>query len=373
MALTQYYVDPAINANSGTGTIGDPFGDLQYGLNTVTRDSTNGDQFNVKAGTAEVLASSLTLATYGTPANNAPLVLRGYTSTANDGGVGEINGNNATMFTTTYNDLILSDLKLHDMGTNDAVLVGQRCIVDNCEVYRGSSVPAGYKFLIRVGADSAVTRCYVYDAGTNGRGIQVGNSAYAGWCHVRNCSNIGIEVGSTSMAAASWNIVRGPVDFGINAAGKGSVVLNNIVYGAGGGGTGIRNQGDTWMNITVCANNMVSGFSGAGGIGISAAYCRMVGYNGFYNNTTHKSLSVYVDRTSADVLLGADPFTDAANGDFSLTDAAKAVLRSAGWPASYLGAHANTDPHVTIGPMQYGPAVAGGGAVRILPARGRLG
>ena len=50
-ALTQYYVDPAINANSGTGTIGDPYGDLQYALNTLTRDPTDGDQINVKATT----------------------------------------------------------------------------------------------------------------------------------------------------------------------------------------------------------------------------------------------------------------------------------------------------------------------------------
>jgi hypothetical protein len=29
-ALTQVYVETAINANSGTGTIGDPYGDLQW-------------------------------------------------------------------------------------------------------------------------------------------------------------------------------------------------------------------------------------------------------------------------------------------------------------------------------------------------------
>ena len=63
MAITNYYVDPSINANSGTGTIGDPFGDLQYALDTVTRDSTNGDQFNIKAGTAEVLTGTLDFST----------------------------------------------------------------------------------------------------------------------------------------------------------------------------------------------------------------------------------------------------------------------------------------------------------------------
>lgn len=82
MAITEYYIDPAIDANSGTGTIGDPFGDLQYALDTVTRDGTNGDRFNVKAGTAEVLTAALSLATYGTPTEAAPLVIQGYTSAA---------------------------------------------------------------------------------------------------------------------------------------------------------------------------------------------------------------------------------------------------------------------------------------------------
>ena len=37
-----------------------------------------------------------------------------------------------------------------------------------------------------------------------------------------------------------------------------------------------------------------------------------------------------------------------------------AALRGLGFPGAYLGAHANTDGHVTIGPIQYGEAEAGG-------------
>ena len=91
MAITNYYVDPAINANSGTGTLGDPFGDLQYALNTITRNATDGDRINIKAGTAEVMAAAISLTTYGTPAQAAPLIFQGYTSAQGDGGIGEIN------------------------------------------------------------------------------------------------------------------------------------------------------------------------------------------------------------------------------------------------------------------------------------------
>jgi len=38
-----------------------------------------------------------------------------------------------------------------------------------------------------------------------------------------------------------------------------------------------------------------------------------------------------------------------------------------------LGAHANTDPHITIGALQYGPTpTGGGGAVSISPFRGNF-
>jgi hypothetical protein len=105
----------------------------------------------------------------------------------------------------------------------------------------------------------------------------------------------------------------------------------------------------------------------------------MVGFNAFYNNTNPYTLGdqIYVDLRANDVTLLADPFVDAANGDFSLTAAAKTALRGVGWPAAYLGAHANTDGHITIGAVQYGEAEAatGGGVrpVRIVPLAGVIG
>ena len=87
---TVYYVDPAIDADSGAGTVGDPYGDLQHCLDTITRDTGQGDRICVKAGTDEVLAASLTLATYGSPSPYVPLIIQGYTSAAQDGGIGVI-------------------------------------------------------------------------------------------------------------------------------------------------------------------------------------------------------------------------------------------------------------------------------------------
>ena len=93
MALTNYFVDPAAGSDdTGDGSIGTPWASVQHALDSITRDATNGDQVNIKSGTADVLAATLDLTTYGTPTATAPLVLRGYTSAANDGGVGVLSG-----------------------------------------------------------------------------------------------------------------------------------------------------------------------------------------------------------------------------------------------------------------------------------------
>jgi len=94
MAITNYYVDPGGGDDAtGDGSIGTPWKTTQYALDHIVRNSTNGDQVNIKAGAADVLAASLSLATYGAPTYDAPLRFRGYTNIANDGGYGDIHGN----------------------------------------------------------------------------------------------------------------------------------------------------------------------------------------------------------------------------------------------------------------------------------------
>ena len=90
---SETYVDPSIAGASGAGTVGDPYGDLQHALDTMTRDATNGDRINIKAGTDEILAGVIDLTTYGTPSSAAHLVFQGYTSAAGDGGIGGIDAN----------------------------------------------------------------------------------------------------------------------------------------------------------------------------------------------------------------------------------------------------------------------------------------
>ncbi|MBK9219293.1 MAG: hypothetical protein IPL70_13265 [Uliginosibacterium sp.] len=144
-APSQYYVDyGAGNDTTGNGTSGTPWKTIQTAVNTVTRDATNGDQININAGTAQVLAAALSLTTYGAPGATSPLILRGYTASSGDGGVGEIDCNGTSMFaSSSLRYIVLSDLKIHNFGNNNGVYLSSYTenYAVNCEIYKGASSP----------------------------------------------------------------------------------------------------------------------------------------------------------------------------------------------------------------------------------------
>ncbi len=93
MAITQWHVDPAIADGVGVGSSGDPYGSVQEVLTEETWDAANGTQINVKTGTNDVLAATLDFSSFGASfTEDAPLVIRGYANTANDGGQGIVDG-----------------------------------------------------------------------------------------------------------------------------------------------------------------------------------------------------------------------------------------------------------------------------------------
>ena len=101
MPITEVYVDPSINFDSGTGTLVDPYGDLEYAIREETFDLVNGTRLNIKAGAVETLVAPLNTSFADTSvsiawpigATGTPSVtLQGYTATAGDGGQGDISG-----------------------------------------------------------------------------------------------------------------------------------------------------------------------------------------------------------------------------------------------------------------------------------------
>ena len=340
-SATEIYVDPSINANSGTGTIGDPYGDLQYALDSTTQ-GTDGDRFNIKAGTAEVLTAAIDLTTYGSPSWNTPLQFQGYTSAAGDGGQGEISGGGTVQIynTTTSSYTFFTDLKLGNTGTN-AILSMTNNVYGHflrCEFHTTSNVnmvvtTSGHKFF---------TNCYFHTwtyAGADGRPILMDGTLYA----IGNYIDTGtVDVNYVFKAYETrHNVVHNIIKMNhVNAVGiqvdrRGYVYGNSIYNGAAGTEGGIQHLGNN-TGPTSIISNLIEGFSGTGGAAIdetsvNKGFANYLLGNYYYNCTAaqNKLGDDFIENEIT--LLTASPFADAANGDFTPS----AEIKDLGYPSSY--------------------------------------
>lgn len=355
---TQYYVDPAIAGNSGTGTIGDPYGDLQFALNSVTRDATNGDQFNVKAGTSEILASALTLATYGTPTATAPLIIRGYTSAADDGGIGVVSGNGSVAcFTGSPAHTKLVNMRFTNTGSNVVITLGAGALVLACEI--DTSTGGG----ISAGAGGAIIGNFIHN--TTGSGVSSNCFVYGNT--FRNETNDFTQAINVTGGGALFNIIDiDGASHGILISSSNVFCMFNSIFSNGGTGNGIR-QNNTGHTSLVILNNTVEGFSGVGGIGVLLAgqNIDISGAHLAYNNTTSYSITgdVNVSLGTNDTA-GASPFTNAGSDDF---DPIAGLLASyPSYPTAWPG-YASTQQNLIRMAAQYaagGASTALGGNMR---------
>ena len=304
-APSETYVDPSINANSGTGTIGDPYGDLQYALDTMTRDSTNGDRINIKSGTAEVLTGTISLASYGSTTRNKRLIFEGYDSSAGDGGIGAIDGNNGNFnLFNSVNDLLWKNLKLFNTGTAAVLSLANYSQITNCEITQSSE--GGILFSGSSGT-CAVDKCYIHDIA----GYGVRNTVTIINCYFAN----GTTNKFTDAISETSNTFHSLVSrcfFNLDStsngySGGGPTMINNSILSSSGTGAGIYAS-----RIQVLHNNLVEGFSGTGGDGIDIYQTdpAEVTHNGFYNCATNISLATNCDLIDGEdnESLGASPF-----------------------------------------------------------------
>jgi hypothetical protein len=221
VARTEYWCDPAIAGDSGTGTEVDPYGDLQYALNQITRDATNGDIIHVKAGTAEVLAAKISLASYGAlPGQDVGLAICGYATTAGDGdietgtGMAEIDCNGfAFIGEGTTTGLHLINLKVHNCGANAAIRNSSASTVTECEIYDCDTA-------VFSGTDTAVYHCHIHDI-TGAQGVHLGTQA----------TTLVVSTFFESGSLGQYWSNGGPL-FGFNS--RGCAVLDTIIYMASG-------------------------------------------------------------------------------------------------------------------------------------------
>lgn len=335
MSLTLYYVDPAAGSDStGTGAIGAPWQTTQHALNTIVQGA-GGDQINLKAGTDDVLSAALSLTTYGSPSNSKPLLLRGYTTAANDGGIGGLSGNASVAIwnDAAHGTIILKDLHLHNCGAATiCTLSGSAAnIIENCEI----DTTTGTGVVMAAGAN--IMRCYLHDIG----GTYMVDGGNVRFCRLEclgktptNCVRFQNTAADNTIACTA----------GVTAAlvvnASGAIAHRNSIWSNAGTGIGIK----VTIQATLIFDNIVEGFSGAGGKGISDGANNIVVYgkNQFYNNTSNTSLS-----GEQEISLGADVSNSAsaynnpsgAPADLSLntSSAAFSNIKAASYPGAYYG------------------------------------
>jgi hypothetical protein len=370
MAITEVYVDPSIAADSGTGTSGDPYGDLEYAIEQTTFDTTNGTRMNIKAGTDEVVAAELGAAMASTfpnpawaPSESAPAVFQGYTTTAGDGGIGGISGGGSVaVFFTLIDSIHLVDLHIHNTGSAIVCQVDNFCSITNCEF--DNSTGSG----VHTGVACTISGCYFHNLDGSFMLSIDGGFAYSNWFDVAGATPLSAISCQTNRGCVVENnimVLDGAAD-GVRINTDWCTVDHNSIYSAGAAtGQGIV-AGATNIHVASIANNLVEGFSGTGGVGIdltaSGVQISRYGGNAVQDCTTDYGAvsGITLMDLGDNESLSASPFTNAATDDFSPVDTGN--VKEGALPTTIGGGlHSGTaTPRAWKGAIQ--PAAAGGGA-----------
>ena len=286
MAYSEIYVDPSINANTGTGAVADPYGDLQFALDSSSHDTTNGTRFNIKAGVEELLSSQLSFTGYGTTTytRTAPLVFQGYTATAGDGGFGVVNlGGNRFISNSSADFIAMVNMEMHN-ASNRVFSLDNDILVYDCYFHDvwgpDADVRANYIDcrmeltgggpVINNATNLFMSNCYVKYTGSSSNPIVTAQSGT-----IVNC------IFDLTEAA-----VKNNTGISFTAATQQNRVLGNTLLHIAGTGTGIDIVG-----TGVVQGNIIEGFSGAGGIGVLSTGFATISKNAAHNNTTNYSLA----------------------------------------------------------------------------------
>jgi hypothetical protein len=343
-AAQNIFVDPSIAADSGAGTVGDPYGDLEYAIASESHDTTNGTIFWIKAGTAEVLTQALDFSTFGYGSSGAPLTIAGYTSAAGDGGIGAIDADTFQLLadaSAVFTQFVNMDL--YGSVVASALLdVGDDVSFVNCHVYRLGN-PSAADILIS-DSNAVVINSRITDGRVDlGFAAAVRDSVFLARDQITEYPAFILRVGASSTVERTIILANGT---GWSATGlklgRRSIAKHVSVYAADGQtGEGIDNQGNYAVAIVNC---MVQGFNGTGGEGFQSRTGD--GWHVFCGNVAYDCTDNYPDAT--DNLVNAEHIAhedneDAATGIFADPDAEDLLPVDTGniahgaWPPAGIG------------------------------------
>ena len=262
MARNEYYVDPGSgNDTTGDGSSGTPWATVQKAMTDGTVDAAGGMRINVKAGTADVLTAALTV-----PASMtflAPCMVEGYTTTAGDGGIGEIDGDAtyAIVSNTSAEGLSFVNMKLGNVGANNIVSIDRFCMLAACELH-GSTGTTNAAFRSNLG-NCAMVGCHLHNiAGFGAYSINTvdGNYFKNGTNDFAGCVALALAGFPTSVTNNIFSLDGTSVGVDLTEGGYMTSVYGNTFFDSGGSGKAIEASGNGAI-ISSIYNNYIEGFS----------------------------------------------------------------------------------------------------------------
>jgi hypothetical protein len=345
------------------GASGFPFNFIE---NTLSSASSAPPRVNLKNDQTYSITAQMSRSLAGTSA------FQGYASTFGDGGRATIDGGTSgasyVLLFVSGSLAYLCDLVFQNNGATGTsggltfssdrgvidrvkvssvrghgITVGSTAMLKECEAtgcnQSNTSGTAGFNF---TGGTPAAFRCVSHDnTGSNSRGFRISATTILAGCVSDSNGSHGYEMAQICAPVLTRCVAYGNGGSGYSAAAaRGRASLENCVFA----------NNAAWGVVGVAAG--AAGGEGYGTSSVLAANCA------FRSNTSGAASNA--DATGS-VTLTADPFTDAANRDFSLNDTAGggADLRGAG-----RGTFPPGDPTVSypdIGATQNLTAGGGGG------------
>jgi hypothetical protein len=374
--MATYYVDGAVGNDSNAGTA-EGSGNAWATINKAATTAAAGDTVHIKASATYTLTSAQTFTNSGN-ATSGPIIYRGYTTTpgADDGRpLITSSTNGITLFNISGKSMLkFQHLKFtHTAATRGHAFavpsaIGFSISITDCEIdgcLDGVAADNSTNWYI---ANLNVERCKIR---TTRHGIYIFGGSYIDHCLLYECGSNGVYVSKGAanpphqivVSNSAFRDCSNGIEYSPDNSG-GLAVRACALYS--NANHGIYKNSNTANSLSVC--NSI--FYGNGGYGINIASGKVVEGE---NCTNAYGMNTIGDRNGwstgiGDVPLTADPFTNAANNDFSLNTTAGggAALRNAGFPGV---SHFGTG-YADIGPLRHQDAGGGGTGIGVLVGGG---